>query len=318
MKYAAIVLAMFISIGIISGGVTLFLAIVHGLSGETGSRNQSGFQEIVYQDEDGGVVIMGIKIGGEQETISFTKQFEEEEIKSLQINNGSGELILQAGEQFKVDAENVPEDYVAEVKDGVLIVKRESGTSWKLNLFFNTKKQKVTITVPEQFLAERVSIVNGSGSLTVEELHTKKLLLQTGSGTALLKRSSSEWTEIDKGSGKMQIYDAILGSTKIENGSGGFFFENVVTENFKMQNGSGRVSYAGEMSGNCVFRTGSGNVSLSLKASEKEYDITASVGSGGFYINGKSRKNTDIRNESAKHSMAFEGGSGRISVEFSK
>ena len=72
------------------------------------------------------------------------------------------------------------------------------------------------------------------------------------------------------------------------------------------------------MTGNCIFDTGSGSVSVVLNANEKEYNITADMGSGNFYLNGKKIKDVDIENARAENKLLFDCGSGRVSLEFTK
>lgn len=316
-KYMAIVFAVALSVGIIGSCVVTLVAIVQGVTknADFSSENTGG---AIYHDEDGNLVVFGLRIGGTEETVSFTKTFEGEEIRSVGIDTGAADIIIKTGDKFEVAAENIPKSYKAEVKDGVLLVYRESRPFFLFSFGFFEPKQKVTVTVPEGFIAEQFSVDSGSGKMEITGIHADRFILDTGSGSVLLSQVNSGRTEIDTGSGKVEILDSKLGVTKVESGSGLVMFIRADTENFSIDSGSGRVSYEGTMTGNCIFDTGSGSVSVVLNASEKEYNITADMGSGNFYLNGKKIKDVDIENARAENKLLFDCGSGRVSLEFTK
>lgn len=316
-KYMAIVFAVALSVGIIGSCVVTLVAIVQGVTknADFGSEDTSG---AVYHDEDGNLVIFGLRIGGTEETVSFTKNFDGEEIRSINVNIGAADVIIKTGDKFEVVAENMPKSYKAEVKDGVLLVYRESRPFFLFSFGFFASQQKITVTVPEGFIAEQFYINSGSGKMEITGIHADRLLLDTGSGAVFLSQINSGRAEIDTGSAKVEVLNSKLGVTKIDSGSGVVIFSKTDTENFSIDSGSGRVSYEGTMTGNCIFDTGSGSVSVVLNASEQEYNIRADMGSGNFYLNGKKLKDVDIENRQAENKLLFDCGSGRVSLEFTK
>lgn len=308
-KYMAIVFAVVLSVGIIGSCVAALVAVVQGITRDADFDAEDATGAF-YHDEDGSLVIFGIRIGGMEDTVSFTKTFEGEEIKSISLNTGSGDIVIKTGDAFEVVAENMPKSYKAEVKDGVLRVYKES----RFRLFsfnFFTPPQKLTVTVPEGFLAEEFYLDSGSGRVEVSGILTDRLVLDTGSGSVLLHQITAEHTKIHTGSGRVEVSDAELGVTEVDTGSGAVLFSRVGTENFAIDSGSGRVSYEGTMTGNCIFDTGSGSVSVVLNAREGDYSITADMGSGNFYLNGRKMKDVDIRNGQAGNRIVFDCGAGR-------
>lgn len=315
-KYIAIVFAVVLSVSIIGGGIATLAAVARGFAEHTESTNPAMKSDIFYEDRDGGIVLFGLKIGGNEKTVSFTEIFENEEIHSLSIDSPSGSMLIKTGDKFEIAAENVPEGYLAKVKDGVLTVDEISKPSLFFRWLFNQPAQRVTVTVPEGFVAKKVEIDHGSGVLAVDGISTEKLVLDMGSGSASLRNVTAGRTELDKGSGKAEIEDSALGVTKVDNGSGNLEFVRVTSENFVVDSGSGRISYDGVMNGNCIFDIGSGTVSLVLHADEEDYSIVSDMSSGSFYLNGKKMKDVAIRREHAEHTILFDAGSGRISLEF--
>lgn len=316
-KYMAIVFAVALSVGIIGGCVATLVAVVQGITRNAGfdGADASG---AVYHDEDGSLVIFGIRIGGAEETVSFTKTFEEEEIKSVSVDTGAGNVKIVTGDKFEVVLENVPKSYKAEVKDGVLSVYKEKRSFILFSFGFFVPTPKITVTVPEGFMAEQFYLDSGSGSVEMTGILTDRLILDTGSGAVLLREIVANRTSINTGSGNVEILDAELGVTEADSGSGSLTFSRVATKNLVVDSGSGRVTYEGTMVGRCMFDTGSGSVSIILNASERDYNITADMGSGSFYLNGKKMKDVDIRNGQAENTIIFDCGSGRASLEFTK
>lgn len=316
-KYIAIIFAVALSVGIIGSCVAALAAIVQGVTKDADFRPEDA-SGAVYHDENGNLVVFGLQIGGTEETVSFTKTFKEEEIRSISVDTGAVDVIIETGDKFEVVAENVPKSYKAEIKDGVLLVYKESRPFFLFSFGFFAPQQKITVTVPEGFVAEKFSVHSGSGRMEITGIHADRLLLDTGSGAVSLSQANSSRAEIDTGSGKVEVLNSSLGVTKVDSGSGAVIFSGIETENFSIDSGSGRVSYEGMMAGNCIFHMGSGSVSIVLNASEQEYSIRADMGSGNFYLNGKKLKDIDIENRQAENALLFDCGSGRVSLEFTK
>ena len=299
-KYAAIIFALALATTIIGGCLTAGISVVRMIVEKTGDNfNSEAGEGIWYRTEDGDVVFMGIRFGGKGNVKSGSNQFERSEIKALDIEGMSGELIIEAwdGDSFSVVYENIAEDYEILNIDGTLTVQYDDNLFvWGASF---TEMPKITVQVPKGVLLDSAMIEKGSGSARISEIAAKTLRIDSGSGTVTVSDVEADETKIDSGSGAVTVKDSGLGETVLDTGSGFVNFKNVISKNLVVDSGSGRIDYEGSLSGNCVFETGSGSVNLEVYGNKEDYNIRADLGSGGLYINGAKEKDTDIKYDGA-------------------
>lgn len=318
-KVLAAAFAVFLGITIIGSIIAAVFAIVRGFSGKS-------FGEI--------------SIGGDVERISFSSEWTEEEREALNLKNivvdCSARIYVVKGDVLSVKAEEVPETYRLETKNGTLSVKDEKSRNM-INFSFFTDSLKnavVTITVPESFPANFVEIQSGSGkvevqgincnrftadsgsgSIRLENIQCNDFVLDSGSGSVTINNLTAQNSNLETGSGNMQISNSSIGSLKADSGSGRVDMEKVIAQNASVNSGSGRINYSGTLTGNCRFKSGSGAVTMKLTGKAENYSISVDCGSGGFWLDGKKRDDgTYGSNVDGK--LLFDSGSGRVTVDF--
>lgn len=295
-KYAAVALAIFLAVTIIGGCMKATVMLLEAFTDAAGLLETDGEQTPFFmQNEDGSFALCGIRFGKTKTSMDMDVVFEDEEIRSLQLWAGSAKLTVTTGERFEVHAKNVPEDVTAEVIDGVLKVR--SGSSGWFRLFSGMEEETIEVTVPEQFTAEWIEIDSGSGGCLVDGI-------------------SAQETRLNSGSGRVEVTGSELGTLKVDSGSGSVELSAVSAETLHANTGSGRLRYSGALSGNVTIDSGSGSVALTVTGSAEDYNLTADIGSGGLYINGKRENRTKVRYDNAVYSLWVESGSGRVSIEF--
>lgn len=358
-KYAAVVFALVLAASIIGGCLTAGVGVVRMLVDKTEEQSGTGRTEndnngLWYRTEDGDVVVFGIHIGNSGDVKSGTETFESSDIKSLEMEDISGELIIEPWEQeyIEVKYEDIPEDYVIRNSGGVLLIENEVDF-FLLNMSFaETPKIHIRIPVDSAFedvlidkgsgsmkllgiTADVVEIDSGSGAVTVSEVDTEEFYVNSGSGSVnvsevnaesvsvdsgsgavVLSKISTQNMVLDSGSGSVTVKNSVTGETSVNTGSGFISFDEVTAENMTLDSGSGRVNYTGWLEGECVFETSSGSVNVEVYGEEEAYNIRADLGSGGLYINGEKTRDTDIEYTDAEHLLIFDTGSGRVSVKF--
>ncbi len=358
-KYAAVVFALVLAASIIGGCLTAGVGVVRMIVDKTeeqngADRNGKEGNGLWYRTEDGDVVFLGIRLGNSGDVKSGTETFAASEIKSLEMEELSGELIIEPWEQdyIEVNYEDIPEDYVIRNAGGVLVIENEVNFFFINMIFAETPKIHIRVPVNSVFedviidkgsgsmkligiTADVVDVDSGSGAVNISEVDSEDFYINSGSGLVNISRVNADEvcvdsgsgavtlseintrkTVLDSGSGTVTVKDSVTGETSVDTGSGYISFEDVTAENMALESGSGRVKYTGWLTGDCVFDTSSGSVNLEVYGEEEDYNIRADLGSGGLYINGAKARDTEIEYDDADNLLIFDTGSGRVSVKF--
>lgn len=319
-KYAALIFALILAASIIGGCLTAGVAIVRQIADRTeaGAENSSNGNSIWHRDENGDVVFLGIRFGGSGEVKSGSETFIGTDIEAMDIEVGSGELIVETwnNDFISVVYENIPEEYEIFVDDKTLVVEREDSFVLWGTIFKETPK--IHVSVPADKTFDEVEVNKGSGSAKVIGVLVEDLIVDNGSGGVNISDTTAKKSVFNSGSGSFVVQNSELGETSMDTGSGFVNFENIIARNLVLDTGSGRVDVSGRLTGNCVFESGSGSLNVVIYGEEENYNIRTDMGSGSFYFNGNKEKDTRIEHDGAKNLLVFDAGSGRVSVEFKK
>ncbi len=277
-KYCAIALAIVLAIGIISLVVKITLGIVTITTG--------------------GAMISKYANNEEFDTVDVTDTFDY--VKSLDIDHSTGELIIRTGDTFKVEAINVfPNDFEAEVKgDGRLVISDGKAGFRFFGIHFNgisSPRSKITVYLPEDFIAEEALIDSGAGTVTVEGLQTDYLYISAGAGN-------------------IRCEDIIADKAKIEGGVGGMTLSDVELNNASFDNGVGNLNITGILTGDSSLDCGVGAVRLDLTGEVDDYDLKVDTGVGAVRVNGVKVGEDSGRNPSAENSIRIDGGVGEVRI----
>lgn len=266
-------------------------------------------------------IITGFPLGERNtEVVSYKKEFQD--VKSIDVESGSYSVTIQTGDRFLVEAENVSENYKAiRTSNGTLSIGFENKNNWIFQLFSlvveNQPKARVLITVPEDFIANKVRVDGGSGSLSLNNLHAKELRLDLGSGGLNTKDLVADEVYIDCGSGDVQFDRVDLSEVVIDGGSGSLTMKEANLYNLDLDAGSGAINIHGYLSGDNSIDGGSGSMTLVILDTIDNYNINVETGSGGLWIAGEKVGDDYTRNNiTANHSIHIDGGSGRVALEF--
>lgn len=340
-KYAALLFALLLSASIIGGCLTLGISLVQGLYDEFSypEEMEGKNNSLWYRTEEGDVVFLGVRFGGDGEVKSGSEVFNGSDIESMDIEVGSGELIVEVWDSnsISVDYENIPEEYKIYNDNGTLVIEREDTVFfWGVSF---TETPKIHISVPAEMVFDEIqvdkgsgsakfiglsvddfNVDNGSGGLGISNVTAKKLSVDSGSGGVNISDTKAERSVFNSGSGALIVQDSQLGETSMDSGSGFVNFENVIARNLVLDTGSGRVDVSGVLTGNCFFESGSGSINVVIYGEENDYNFRTDMGSGSFYLNGRKEDGAELNVEytNADHLLVFDAGSGRVSLEFKK
>jgi DUF4097 and DUF4098 domain-containing protein YvlB len=281
-KYCAVAFAILLAVGIITGIARAALSVVSLVSGDLIYR----YDRHDLQDTD--VV---------NESEDFTG------VRSLDIDIASGNLTITQGEGFRVEADDVTEDFEMKVTGKGTLILREKNKNFNFLWFhYNTNKKfnsNITLYLPADCQLNDVAVDTGAGKIRMDSFQADKLVVNAGAGNI----------EGDS----ITANEAIL-----DGGAGSVSFTNVNFRNMDIDCGVGNVRIGGILLGKNTIDCGIGNVDLEIDAREEDYDLDIQSGLGKVRLNGK-RISKDYRKDNdASSYIEIDGGIGDVDINFTR
>lgn len=283
-KYCAVTLAVILAIGIIAFIVNVVIGIASFTSGRVTTRSHSFTRN--YSSKEG------------SKLVDFEGDFDE--VKSLNIDSSTGELRIETGDTFRVEASNVLEGFEAEVKSNGELYVTDNRSGFHVFGFhingINNPNSKITIYLPEDFYAGEVKIKSGAGALKIDRL-------------------STEYLSISAGAGNINANNVIADKVKVEGGVGTINFEDVHFTDADLSCGVGTLNINGVMLGDNQLDCGVGSVHIDLTGDVSDYDFDIDSGVGSIRVNGEKVRDNELRNRSAANFIEIDGGVGDVTID---
>lgn len=205
-KYAAISLAIFLIVSIISG----ILSGVYAIISSFGLINTN-------------IVTKELK--------AISK--ETSEISSLEIDLEYTNLYIKTGTNFEVQTNNTKITF--ENSNGNITIKEDNTIS------LNNVESNLIIYLPKDItLIDETNIETDAGKINIEWLYTKKLSLELGAGEVCIKNIVvTDNSNIDGGIGKTELVNCSLNNLKADLGVGEFNFNGTLTGKNEINSGIG-------------------------------------------------------------------------------
>lgn len=229
-------------------------------------------------------------------------------IQSLDFDIGYGKVIIEEGDTFSVDAQNVPDGgFKSYVTDGTWYIREDNNNiidlfGWRFSMgqVFNWDEDyspKITITIPQNFVAETYKLKVGAGEADVSNINAKE-------------------GDLNVGAGKLKIDElSINGTSKYEVGTGEMEIKNFTADDTKIKCGIGHISIDGTIMGDNNINCGIGSIELNLQGSEDDYSYDVNGGIGSVRIDGQNYHDYH-RNNEVENNLNMDCGIGSITVEF--
>ena len=248
---------------------TILFSIVGGLSAFTSMFSKDNFIE---------------------ENTSILLHQSTENIKYLDIDVNSSNLVIKPGNSFIIETNNKHIKY--KVDNNELKIKEEG-----YHLTNSKLKSELIITIPDTNLNE-IDINTGAGNLNIDSINTEKLDIDLGTGTTLINNLYSKRADIDTGAGTFTI----------NNGS---------INDLDLDIGIGEVKITSNITGNSSISSGVGKLSLNLLNTFDNYRFEVNKGIGKVTINDiEVGDNSTLGN--GTNTIKLDGGIGEIVVKFKK
>lgn len=277
-KYIAIAFAVFLAVMIVAGIANFTFAIVSAVTGGISDGNNSTGKTIDFTD-------------------SFTG------VTSLDIDNSTGKLIIKRGNEIKVEAEDVNEGFRAEVNnDGTLTISDDDSRYeffWFHFNGFNNPNSKITVYLPEDFIAEEAYIDSGAGSVSIDGLFAEKLVISAGAGAVEGNNLYADDVTFDGGVGSVTLKDVSFNDAELNCGVGSLKID-------------------GELTGDTEIDCGVGGVSLDLIGNVDDYDLEVDSGVGSIRLNGDKISDDYKTDKNAPNYIQIEGGVGDVRININE
>ncbi len=203
--------------------------------------------------------------------IDLNLSFQDNSFSKINANIYWGKLkiISSDDDSISIYAQNVPDTFKSEIKNGVLIID------------FNTKngviaprnaKTSITIKVPEKDY-KKLYLKLGTGNTTIKDLKISNIDVEYGTGKLNMNNvKADKLINIEGVKGTINISNSILGSVNADLGIG-------------------RVDFEGTVNGDIDIECGIGDVNINLtnpesdfKSSESKYKLKINKGIGNLNI----------------------------------
>lgn len=276
-KYCAIAFAIVLAVGIISAIANAIFAVATAVTGA------------------------GFSINKDEKLVDYEKDFTG--VTSLDINHYTGELKIKTGDTFRVEASNVPEDFTARVSgDGTLNLYESRNRFHFLwfNFSHNSWNSKITVYLPENFIAESAKIDSGAGKVDISALHAEKLKISGGAGNITAENLTAD-DEIN-----------------IDGGVGNIDLTNVNFKDADFDCGVGELNVSGAIDGDCKIDSGVGNIDMDLQGNADQYNFNVDTGLGAVRVNGEKLGDDYRSHNNADYSFRIDGGVGNINIDFTE
>lgn len=232
------------------------------------------------------------------QTVSYNEKLND--FNSIEIDYDAGELDIKTGENFYIEAKNVPEKFKYEVKDGKLKIKNELKNKLFSKISTNINS-KVVIYVPEGTDITHANIEVGAATINVSNIKIDNLKLELGAGKAYLNNVQ------------------VLGKSDIELGAGSFIGENIKLNELALEVGAGKMELNTVLTGKTRIECGVGKIELNILGYREMYDISEEKGLGKIVLaETLIVKEDEIYTHKEKIKLDIEVGLGKIDLNFVK
>lgn len=131
-------------------------------------------------------------------------------IHSLNLEISAAEVVVQTGDDWKLETNFKKKYLTSEVKDGILTIGQPSHETDIRNLLkLKNHVPTVTLTVPKDVQLKKLEAYLGAGTMDIKELSAKKSELDVSAGTVTLDQLDTHKTDISCDLGE------VSGSTRL-------------------------------------------------------------------------------------------------------
>jgi hypothetical protein len=256
------------------------------------------------------VVVLAVATGDYHKDIpTYSLNESYDGVKSIDMDINYGEVKIIEGNTFSIDAENLYDDMESYVSDGTWYISQENNGDFRIfgcNISLGSFgrwdedfQPKITITIPEGFVAEDFTMNIEAGSVEADSISASQADFTVEAGRIYVNQISvSDKSVYNVGAGQMVLKDAVL-------------------KDITMESGVGSIVIEGKLTGDNDITCGVGKIELDLIGNESDFSYDINAGIGDVDIDGSSYHGVDQRidNGTGKN-LSLDCGIGNITVDF--
>jgi hypothetical protein len=229
-----------------------------------------------------------------------------QDVESLELEVTYGEVRIVTGNEFRVRGANVSKNSVSSYMDGdkwIIRYNYRGFRGWPIIGWFNWQTTpKFEITIPNDFIANELSLSLGAGELKADAIVGDRISIELGAGSCRVYQViARESLSVDVGAGSMEI-------------------NGMDVKDLNMSCGAGRIFAEGRITGNGDVDCGVGEITLDLIANPDLYHFTVDCALGQVRINGDYYNfSTSINhNKMADYTFNVNCGIGKVNLDMNE
>ena len=245
------------------------------------------------------LMIVAVANGGSFERIrqnvslsEYNKSFGVSDVKALDLNIGLGRLSIHPGDEFRVEAENIAEDYfVCELRGDTLVIEDRWTESWALNfargLSFQSYEPRVKVYVPESVKLRNSEIRISAGACNIDGLWAERLLVAVSAGSLRGVDIRVDEFISNISAGECRIESLITKKATASISAGELHIAGVYANQFQLEQSAGAAFISGDILDRGKFDCGIGRIEVELEGRPlNKYEISVEVDIGSVSVNG--------------------------------
>ena len=234
-------------------------------------------------------------IGNEENVQIIENTFDKNEVKNLYLDSDIGDIDIVVGNELKVIAKNVSENFNCTLEgDTLKIVESKEGLS-----MFKGNDTRITIYIPDDLIFNTVQLDFSVGDNDIQSLKANKLNLNSGTGQIDIR------------------YLEVLESAIITNGVGELDIENSNLNNLELKTGVGECDLRGTIKGDSTVKADIGSINIRLDSFDEATDkIKIEKDIGELEVNERKYSGNQEFGQGDENIINIEGSIGNIDIEY--
>ncbi len=167
------------------------------------------------------LLVIGLISGNGGKTIDSSNQFElSKEINNIQVESSVGNVQIYEtdGNEIKIEAENVIENYTCNLDNGTIKIKNKNTKSHIFGWF--RKNTTIKIYIPKETELKKIDLSLGVGDVKIEKTSVGELIIDTGVGDVKVNDSKIDKSEFKSGVGDFKVNNCSMGNVEVQSGVG--------------------------------------------------------------------------------------------------